>query len=454
MNHVRRTNSIRPVRFALLVPLFVLLAALVGCGEADVPPTTEAIAKGPLLLDVIGEGPLQSSKATPLLVPGQGWSSRQLTWMLPEGSTVEKGELLARFSTERGKLDLADAMVDLERNALARAAKQSDLTASQGRVAVDLSKVAVDLSIAQRYAGADLSMMARNQVLDAIQDVDFLDTKRDTLQWKQGQSSQRGAAELAVLDAQRGTIAVEAKQTRADLAALELRAPHAGVMMLTANWAGDKPTVGSALRAGTEFGRLPDISALEVELALPQIQAQGVEVGNKVVLSPVGRPEQVVTGTLSWVASAAKVMSRNSPVKYLTMKAKVPAEAARKYGWVPGQLLRARVILFEDDNALSVANVALRSEAGKHYVQVREGGGFQRRGVELGVRGSARSQVLGGLEAGDEVLLVAAGPLIEKVKDETDPATGEDAPEKQAMTDETVDDKSANATGKNRESHT
>ncbi|MGY0799367.1 efflux RND transporter periplasmic adaptor subunit [Lysobacter sp. A286] len=444
MMPTRYVRSIRSIRLRMLL---VALTALAGCNETNVPPTTEMVASGPVLLDVIGEGPLQSSKATPLLVPGQRRASRQLTWMLSEGSPVEKGELLARFSTERGELDLADAMVDLERNDLARAAKQSELTAGQGRVAVDLSKVAVDLSIAERYAGADLSMMSRNEVLDAIQDVDYLGAKRDTLHWKQGQSSERGAAELGVLDAQRATITVEAKQNRADLAALELHAPHAGVMMLTANWAGDKAAVGSALRAGSEFGRLPDISALEVELALPQIQAQGVEVGNKVVLSPVGQPAQVVTGTLDWVASAAKVMSRDSPVKYLTMKARVPADAARKYGWVPGQKLRARVILFEDDNALSVANVALHSEAGKHYVQVREGNGFQRREVDLGVRGTARSQVLGGLEAGDEVLLVAAGSL-DDTADESDPAADTTTSDKPAVTDETTDDMGGDGGGK------
>ncbi len=423
-----------------LAAALLLSTTLAGCGDDLMRPATETVASGPLVLDVVGEGPLQSGKATPLLVPGQGWSQRQLTWMVAEGSTVEKGEVLARFSTERGELDLAEALVDLERNTLARAAKQGELAAGQGRVAVDLSKVAVDLAIAQRYAGADLSTMARNEVLDAIQDADYLGAKRDTLRWKQGQFSERGGAELAVLDAQRATIAVEADRSRSDLEALELRAPHAGVMMLTANWTGEKPTIGSSLRAGNELGRLPDTSALEVELALPQIQAQGVEVGNAVELSPVGRPMQSITSELSWVASAAKVMSRDSPVKYLTMKASVPAGAAKEFGWVPGQKLRARVILLKDDNALSVANVAVRSEAGKHYVQVRDGGGFERREVELGVRGNARSQVLQGLGVGDEVLLVAAEPPPRLDADGTDDGVSPN-PDEQEVADEAVDDK-------------
>ena len=41
--------------------------------------------------------------------------------------------------------------------------------------------------------------------------------------------------------------------------------------------------------------------------------------------------------------------------------------------------------------------------------KVREGGDFVSRAVELGVRGTARSQVLEGLAPGDEVLLSAGG---------------------------------------------
>lgn len=403
-----RRSRLRASTFARVAALLLATLAVAGCGADPAPAATETVDRGKVVLDVVGEGQLQSAKATPLRVPGRGWSARQLTWMLPEGSFVEKGDLLARFSTERGELDLAEALIELERNELARAAKQGELASGQGRVAVDLSQVAVQLAIAERYANADLSVLARNEVLDAIQDADFLGDKQDTLRWQQGQSSERGGAELAVLDAQRATIDVEAERSRDDLDALELRAPHAGVMMLTANWTGDKPTIGSALRAGSEFGRLPDIGALEVELALPQVQAQGVKVGNAVELSPVGRPAQTIRSRIDWIASAAKVVSRDSPVKFVTMKAKVPSEAAREYGWVPGQRLHARVILFAGDQALDVANVAVRSEAGKHYVQVREGFGFERREVELGVRGDARSQVLKGLEPGDEVLLVAA----------------------------------------------
>lgn len=385
------------------------LALLASCGGNETPAATEVVAASELVLSMHGEGELRSARPTPLSVPGRNWSSRQVEWMLPEGSLVKKGDLLAKFRADEGKQQLDQALIDLQRNTLARLAKQSELQATQGRVDVDLAQVAVQLGIAQRYAGADLSTMARNEVLDAIEDSKYLEARQDTLEWQRGQSGTRGGAELAVLDAQRATFDLNAKTRRDDLDALELRAPNDGILLLTANWSGDKPMVGSTLRAGQEYGSLPDTAAMEVQIDLPQIEAQGIKAGNAVELHPLGRPDQAFASQLGWVASAATVLDRESPVKYLSMRAPVPAEAIARHGFVPGQRFAANVILLREPDALSVANVAVQQQDGKHWVQVRNGGGFERREVELGVRGTARSQVVSGLKPGDEVLLSAAG---------------------------------------------
>lgn len=404
----------------------IAMFALCAC-SGDVPaPVVETVAPTELVISVDATGELKSSKATPLMVPGQNWSSRRLVWMAPEGGLVKKGEVIARFSAEEGEQQLAQALIDLQRNALARSAKEGELGAGRGRVDVDLAKVGTDLGIARRYADADLSTMARNEVLDAVQDARFLGAKQDALQWKRGQFGVRGGAELAVLDAQRATYSINAKTRQDDLDALELRAPHDGVLVLSANWTGEKPSVGSNLFAGTDFGSLPDPGAMEVELTLPQIEAQGLRADMEVELHPVGRPAQKISSKLSWVASAAKPRSRQNPVKVLAVKATVPADAIRTFGLVPGQGMQATIYLLRSRNALSVANVAIESDDGRSYVQVREGGDFERRAVTLGIRGTARSQVLKGLRAGDEVRL-ASGIAPDANNGKTDAADADGA---------------------------
>ena len=393
---------IRRLRCAALLGVGMLVAA---CGSDEMPVASETVAQGPLTISVRGEGELRSAKPTPLNVPGKNWAQRQVEWMLPEGSLVKKGDVLARFVSPEGEQQLAQAMIDLQRNALARAAKESGLESAQGRVEVDLSRVAVQLGIAQRYAGADLSTVARNQVLDAIEDREYLQVRQGVLQWQRDQSGVRGGAELAVLDAQRATFDMNAKTRKDDLEALELRAPNDGVLLLAANWSGDKPTVGANLRAGFEFGSLPDTSTMEVEIDLPQIEAQGVQAGDAVVLHPLGRPDQRIDSRLSWVASAAKVRNRESPVKFLSMRAPIPADAIERYRLIPCQRFAASVVLLDAKNAMAVPNVAIEQRDDRHWVQVKQGNDYVSREVKLGVRGTARSQVLSGLKPGEQVRL-------------------------------------------------
>jgi hypothetical protein len=327
--------------------------------------------------------------------------------MLPDGSTVKKGDLVARFSAEQSRQDLAQARIDLERNTLARATKQAELADKSGQLGVDLVQVAVQHAIAQRFASATLDAMARNDILDAVQDVHYLDVRQRILQWRQAQSASRGQAELAVLDAQRSSFDTVARQKKDDLEALELRAPHAGVLMLEKDWTDQVPHVGSSLYAGNSFASLPDLDALEVQLTVPQIEAQGIRVGDKVELHRWGLPAQTATSRISWVASAAQPRSRENPVKYLAMKMIVPSALARKYGWIPGQRFIGKIILLHVDHGFSVPNVALGHDGDGASVDVLVDGKVQQRRLKLGTRGATRTQVLEGLRPGDRVLLAA-----------------------------------------------
>src|SRR5690606_17563662 len=86
------------------------LLALAACGsDEQVVRPVEVVAAAPLELAVDAGGTLRAIKATPLIVPGERWSRRQLLWMLPEGSLVQAGELVARFSSEQSELELEKA---------------------------------------------------------------------------------------------------------------------------------------------------------------------------------------------------------------------------------------------------------------------------------------------------------------------------------------------------------
>lgn len=410
-------------RHAILAVAAVLIGAC-SRGDGDTP-LLERVGLAPAEFVVYAEGTLDSTKPTSLLVPGSQWSQRQLTWTLPDGSWVKKDDVVAHFSAEQSKMNLASALVELQRNAIARAGKQDELGDTQGKLTVDLDEVAGLLGIAHRYANATETALARNKILDAVQDEHFLGVKQNTLSWRKGLSSTRGAAELALIDAQRATSEVLAKQSKDDLSALEVRAPHEGLLVLQPDWSGEKPKIGAIMWAGNAFASLPDTADMQVEISLPQTEAQGLKEDLEVDLSPLGAPEQKIRSRISWVAAAAATRSRESPVKFLSARARVPADAIARYHWAPGQRFRAAVILLHADQALTVPNIALATSGDAATVSVRSGERSETRKVRLGVRGPSRSQVIDGLRPGETIVLGAATPAS---ADLAVPAAGGKAP--------------------------
>jgi hypothetical protein len=401
-------------RTAMPALLVVGLAALAACGDAPTTaPALEVLQPAPLELWIDAPGELKAAKATKLVVPGQNWAQRQLVWTAPDGSPVKAGDVVARFGAEQTRLELDKALLNLERNALSQATKRAELEIGVGRLDVDIAQVQSQLGIASRYAQADFAAIARNVVLDAVADERYLGEKREVLDWRKSQSAERGGAELQVLSAQRDTVAMGVKTREDDLGALELRAPHDGVFVLATNWGGEKPQIGSQMWAANDLATLPDSRSLEVELSLPQLEAQVLAVGQAVQLHPAGRPDDVFEAPISWVASAPRATSRNSPTKFLAFKVAVPEGVGAKHGWVPGQAFQGRVRLKSAEEALSVPNLAVQSEAGTTTVRVWADGEVQARPVTLGVRGPARSEVLEGLAAGDAVVLAQAEPTAE-----------------------------------------
>ena len=64
-----------------------------------------------------------------------------------------------------------------------------------------------------------------------------------------------------------------------------------------------------------------------------------------------------------------------------------------------------RRVVAEQDDAIAVPNQALFFEEEKAFVNVKNGSGFEKRPVELGIRSLTRTVVSNGLEEGDKILL-------------------------------------------------
>jgi HlyD family secretion protein len=325
--------------------------------------------------------------------------------MVADGSSVRKGEVVARFDAPQARMELSQAEYELLRKTLAEQASRQSAAVDRGTLAGERAKVEDDLGLSQRYANVDLSIFARNVILDALADVGFLTKKRGYLDWKVGQVQAGTAAQEAVLHSQRDSVMQTAAQKRQSLESLELVAPHDGVFLLAARWDGSKPQVGANRMAGEEFGSLPDLDQMVAHFSVAEGQTYGLKPGLPVRVRLAGTGTELDL-TVTRVGSSASTISSESPVKYSDFDAAISTDAAHRLGLKPGQALHGTVRLIARASALTVPNIALVQEGSAHAVYTDDAGRAVKHKIELGLRGPVRSEIKSGLQAGARVVLL------------------------------------------------
>lgn len=394
---------------AALLAASVAISLLSGCGDpAPTGGPGEILAARDWHETLEADGEIKAAANTPLAVPGGGWSSRVLVDMVADGSSVKKGQVVARFDAPQARVELSQAEYELLRKTLAEEASRQNAMVERSVLAGERAKVQDDLGLSQRYANVDLSIFARNTILDALADVGFLTNKRDYLDWKGGQAQARTAAQDAVLHSQRDSVVQTAARKRDSLAALELVAPHDGVFLLASRWDGAKAQVGANQMAGEQFGLLPDLDKMVAHFNVAEGQAFGLKPGLPVRVRLAGTGTELDL-TVTRVGSSATTVSSESPVKYSDFEAAIGTAQAHRLGLKPGQALHGTVKLVARAAVLTVPNIAVVQDGASYAVYTDDAGKPTKHRVELGQRGPVRSEVKGGLAPGARILLVPPG---------------------------------------------
>lgn len=181
----------------------------------------------------------------------------------------------------------------------------------------------------------------------------------------------------------------------ARLAKAEIRAPFNGVMGLRNVGPGD------FVKDGADLGLIEDISTMKVDLRLPERYFGQIRPGLLVQVSFDSMPGRTFTARLVAVDAQIDANGRSLLARGTLPN---PDGALRS-----GMFARARVVLRENPDALTVPEEAIFNQGTETFVWRVDGGKVQRAKVETGIRRDAKVEVRSGLKAGDQV--VTAGQL-------------------------------------------
>jgi multidrug efflux pump subunit AcrA (membrane-fusion protein) len=382
----------------------VLLAFFPGCGDVAATLPSVPVVPTDAEFSVKAEGELLASESLPISLPGSIRMWFNIAWMAPEFTEVKKGDVVARFDDVQVQLDREQTFLNV-----AKLEYQLALTGRTGevertRIGLEATRVDGERDISEAYEDVDPRLFSRNEIIDALSDLEYLDAEAGFLDWQSDTFDQRAEAERNTIRTQRqGEIANLEKQDTA-LEMMELRSPADGTFVYARTPWGEKLGKGKTVYPGRPIGLLPLRGKIKARLYVPEADAVGLAAGQAVRFRLDAAASRIFTARVESVSPVASPRDRTDPQKFFSVDAaidEVDPDLMRV-----GSRLRAEIITGDIADGYVLPAQAVYGDGSDAYVYVADGRKGERRTVTLGRRSPDRVEVTGGLEEGERVSLV------------------------------------------------
>ncbi len=350
-----------------------------------------SVQQGPFVRDIAADGRVVAAVSPTLYAAASG----TIHYRTQAGDAVKKGDILGVLDSPELASRLAQEQATGQ--SLELTYENARLEAQKHRLAArqKLDDARIDLKAAQ----TDLDRNTRAFQLGAVPEInvlrarDALDKARIALrhaEQDQGLDDRMTAFDIRSkrLAAARQKLVVADLQRQVD--ALTLRAPVTGQVGQLAVPDRTKVAKDAALLS------VVDLSALEVEIKVPESFARDLAPGMHADITGDGQHWAGIVGAISPEVVAGEVAAR------------VRFAGARPAGLRQNQRLSVRVVLQRVANAITVARGPSLENEGGNAVYVVHGDLAVRTPVRLGPASIDRVQVLAGLEPGERVVVAGA----------------------------------------------
>ena len=295
--------------------MVILLASACSAGHANLegsaPPSPQSrdltVERGRFDDRFLLTGQLVAVNADYLIVPRIPSWQTTIRWLEAEGAVVKAGQRTVEFDTASFAQDLGEkrsaweqAQSDLEQSDADRASQRAEKewAVAQKTVAVEKAKIAA-ATPAEFVRGKDY----QDNQLALTRAMTELDKAREDLS-----AFEESSAETVL----QKTIAVEKSRRELDASGqaidgMVLKAPRDGIFVVADHpWQGRKIQVGDSVWVGLPVASLPDLSAMQVEAKLSDVDDGRIVVGLPVACILDAYPERTYTGRIAEITPVAQ----------------------------------------------------------------------------------------------------------------------------------------------------
>ena len=386
-----------------------MLLLVAGCSrEAAVAPRTVTVTRGAIRMTVPFAGELEARHVEMIAVGVQG--SAVLSELVPEGTPVEKGDLLARFDTSQIEQDLAKQENDLVRarqelDSLEKAELPLELLDLESKRQDGQAELESEVRYLESARGlAERGLMSTGEVAQQEQKVAGLKARNEQFDTRIELTKKHvHAARLAKARAALEAAERQRDFTASQLALCEIRAPVAGTVTLVPLPVGGEyrtAHVGDTLFRNQTFLCLPDPSEHVLRGFVDEAELPWVKPGNAIEAVPTAYPNARLTGRVETVGGMAQTRP-GEPVWRKSFPVQIALDPIPEPMPV-GITVRADIVAGEATNALLVPREALEWHDLQAFARRPNG---KEVAVQPGLLDAAQVEVVSGLAAGDEVVL-------------------------------------------------
>lgn len=390
-------------RMVLSVSVLSLLA-LVACSDEIATLPGVRVETGDAEFIVKAEGELIASESLPIALPGTIRMWFNIAWLVPEFSDVRKGDVVARFDDVQVRLDREETSLNVARLEFQLANSERTGEIERTRIGQEALRVDGERSISEAYEDVDERLFSRNEIIDTLADIEYLDAQADFLEWQAETFDQRTEAEQNTILTQRQGEAGNLEKQETALDMMELRSPADGTFVYARTPWGEKLGKGKTVYPGRPIGLLPVRGKVKARLYVPETDAVGLATGQVVRFRLDAASDRVFDATVESVSPVASPRDRDDPQKFFSIDAAITdidPDLMRV-----GSRLRAEIVTGEIDDGYVVPAQAVYGDGQNAYVYVVDGRRSERRDVTLGQRSPDLVEVTTGLEEGERISLV------------------------------------------------
>lgn len=388
----------------LLAVLVSASLAIAGCTSETEQLPSVRIQQSDAEFSVKAKGELIASESLPITLPGSIRMHFNIAWMVPEFSEVKKGDVVARFDDIQVRFDKDSTALEV-----AKLEYQLALTARGGevertRIGHEALRVGGEREITEAYEDVDPRLFSRNEIIDALSDINYLDSQAGFLEWQSDTFDQRSEAEQnTILTQRQGKLSnLDVQETA--LGMMELKSPADGTFVYASTPWGEKLGKGKTIFPGRPVGLLPVRGKVTARLYVPETDAVGLATGQSVRLRLDSAADREFAATVDSVSPVASPRDRDDPQKFFIVDAiinDVDPDLMRV-----GSHVRAEIITGNIKDGYVLPAQAVYGDGDNAYVYVVDGRRGVRRNVTVGVRSPDQVEISQGVESGDRISLV------------------------------------------------